>query len=408
MEPVAANRELDSAADLDRLLRFSPAVAEHYERDHAPERGSDLRRNGLVGILFYNVYNITGLILTPDVVGPSLVVRLGLFTPVALLLVWLIGRVGAVQRERLMLVGMIGAIVSQIAMVWLTQAPLGSYAFAEVALAVIFGNIVLALRFPHAIVMTGVSALVVGAALATKPGLDGALRIALFIQFATACASSLYANHQMEARRCRDYLVGLRARLLREVAEQARQRFQDLSRTDALTGLPNRRALDLCLDRWLTDGAPIAIAMIDIDHFKRFNDTLGHLAGDACLRRVADTLAALTFARTDCLCARYGGEEFAVVLKGGGRREAARLAVDLVETVAALAIPHPNRGDRNGVVTVSVGLAVGGEVTDAASRSDRKAALLAAADRALYEAKRRGRNRAIIATPPPAALALAG
>ncbi|MEH3117627.1 MAG: GGDEF domain-containing protein [Methylorubrum populi] len=398
----------ETATDLDRLLRFSPSVAEHYEREYGWQRAADLRRNAFAGLIVYNIYNFTSIVLTPDVLDLAFLTRTVLFTPLALLLIWLIDRVAAVQRERLALAAMIGGFLPPAVLFWLTEAPFGTYCFSELALAVIFGNIVLALRFVDAIVLTGVAFVFAALAVVTKPGLAGGLSGALLIQLATACGFSLYANHQMEARRCRDYITGLRARLLREVAEQARQRFQDLSRTDALTGLPNRRALDLCLDQWLSSDGSVAVLMIDIDHFKRFNDTLGHLAGDDCLRRVADALATLGFARTDLICARYGGEEFALVLNGGGQGEATRLADDLVKAVASLGIPHPGRRDGLDVVTVSVGVAACRVDPQADRTANRKAALLAAADRALYEAKRRGRNRAFVGGPEAIGLALAG
>ncbi|MFD6320175.1 MULTISPECIES: GGDEF domain-containing protein [Methylorubrum] len=406
MDPTPANRETIDATHLDSLLRFSPSVAEQYEDEHGRRREADLRRNALVGICIFNVYNVTGSFLMPDITALALAVRLLFFTPVALLLVWSIGRVCAVWRERLMLTGMTGAIVPPAMLFWLTQAPLGAYSVAEILLAVLFGNIVLTLRFTHAIIMTAISFVVGLLAIITKVGLEDGLRLALLLQLATACGCSLYANHQMEARRCRDYLVGLRVRMLRDMAEQARQRFQDLSQTDALTGLPNRRALDLCLDAWLSNGGSVAMLMIDIDHFKRFNDSLGHPEGDICLRRVAETLAASTFGREDCLCARYGGEEFAVVLKDAGRAEAARLADDLVRAVAALGLRHPGRRDTFRIVTASIGVA-SNEQAGAGFREDPKAALVTMADRALYRAKQGGRNRAVVYDPPPV-VSLAG
>ncbi|GMA78801.1 hypothetical protein GCM10025880_52180 [Methylorubrum aminovorans] len=109
MDPAPANRETaDVTADLDRILRFSPSVAEQYESEHGRAREADLRRNALVGLLLYNVYNVTGWFLMPDIAFWALAARLLMFTSLALLLVWLIGRVGAAQRERLMLVGMVG------------------------------------------------------------------------------------------------------------------------------------------------------------------------------------------------------------------------------------------------------------------------------------------------------------
>jgi len=162
------------------------------------------------------------------------------------------------------------------------------------------------------------------------------------------------------------------------------------SMTDGLTGIPNRRHLERFLDLlWsqaLRLNGPIAVILMDLDHFKAYNDHYGHLAGDDCLRQVARTLERCTQRKTD-LMARFGGEEFLCVLSGTDQEGAARVAEQLREAVEALAIPHAASGasDR---VTISLGLAACVPRGD-----DRPEQLLERADRALYEAKRQGRNR---------------
>ena len=131
--------------------------------------------------------------------------------------------------------------------------------------------------------------------------------------------------------------------------------------------------------------------MIDIDHFKAFNDRLGHPAGDACLREVAAALSRVRPAG-DHLLARFGGEEFTLLVAGLSPLPAARLGADLVAAVTRLAIPHPGRADGSCVVTISAGIALTGD----AGGSDRA---FEAADEALYDAKRDGRNRCHLAEP---------
>jgi diguanylate cyclase (GGDEF)-like protein len=159
--------------------------------------------------------------------------------------------------------------------------------------------------------------------------------------------------------------------------------------TDALTGLLNRRGIEPELQRLVADPGGLAIVMVDLDHFKRYNDRHGHLAGDAALRRVARALDGA--ARAGDHVARFGGEEFTVALPGADAG-AARAYADRVRTAL--------RGE--GVaeelrLTVSAGVAVLG--LDGRSIDD----LLRRADEALYHAKAAGRDRVVSATPAPAA-----
>ena len=171
------------------------------------------------------------------------------------------------------------------------------------------------------------------------------------------------------------------------------QQLQRLATIDGLTGIANRRAFDVRLqaewNRACRAGRPIALLFVDVDYFKQFNDTYGHLAGDDALRRIAATLEGLALRSSD-LCARYGGEEFAVLAAETGIAEAADLAERMRVAVAALAISHAlSPVDR---VTISVGVAARVPATDADPNT-----LIASADGALYEAKRTGRNAVVIA-----------
>ncbi|ADP81353.1 diguanylate cyclase [Pseudofrankia inefficax] len=184
------------------------------------------------------------------------------------------------------------------------------------------------------------------------------------------------------------------ASLERRVAERTEQlaaanhRLEQLSATDPLTGLANRRQLNEFLnDAWYraaSYGTPLALAMIDIDHFKAYNDFFGHTVGDLCLRRVAACLARCT--RDTDLAARYGGEEFVVVMPGADSVTATQIAHRLRTAVEDLAEPHPRTDER--IVTVSIGIA-----TTTPGPRDDVAALLEVADAALYLAKNGGRNR---------------
>jgi diguanylate cyclase (GGDEF)-like protein len=164
----------------------------------------------------------------------------------------------------------------------------------------------------------------------------------------------------------------------------------DLAQHDALTGTKNRRVFDEHLTRlWqqaVGDGRAIAVVLLDVDHFKAYNDRYGHLAGDLALRRVAQTAQRFVRRPMDLL-ARYGGEEFAAVLYDVEAGQAKDVAERICGAVAELAIEH--RDSRTAAtVTISVGVAM---VKASAERNPRGALQLA--DQALYEAKKSGRNR---------------
>jgi len=183
--------------------------------------------------------------------------------------------------------------------------------------------------------------------------------------------------------------------LLNDRLEHLNQELSVLSRTDALTGLANRRAFDQRLAEEVSRAerhhVSLALLVVDVDHFKTYNDHYGHPAGDACLRQVAAALLECA-ARPIDLVARLGGEEFAVLLPHQGSAEAMRVAERCLQAVEAAAIAHAGSPVASHV-TVSVGVA-------ASSRpAQEAAALLAAADAALYRAKRQGRRRVVLAEP---------
>ncbi|HMP46865.1 MAG TPA: diguanylate cyclase, partial [Sphingopyxis sp.] len=170
-------------------------------------------------------------------------------------------------------------------------------------------------------------------------------------------------------------------------ARFAEASLQRQSLEDPLTGVANRRRLDeelkkACLHATRT-GDPLALALVDIDHFKPYNDALGHLAGDVALTSVADILSLIARRPYD-LVARYGGEEFVLLLPGVGDPEPvlARIGAEL----ARLRIPHPASPVAD-YLTVSCGCVVATEMADVDPRD-----LFAHCDRALYRAKEGGRN----------------
>lgn len=179
------------------------------------------------------------------------------------------------------------------------------------------------------------------------------------------------------------YLLGKQLKL----RQRAEQELAELAATDGLTGLANRRRLDMVLrQEWarsLRSGSHLSLMMIDVDHFKAFNDRHGHHGGDVALRNVAKTLTA-NIRRPGDLAARYGGEEFTVVLPETDLKGASALAEKIRAAIEAL---PPYASDKHSI-TVSIGIA-----SQRPRSGDTQAQLLTDADSALYRAKRNGRNR---------------
>jgi diguanylate cyclase (GGDEF)-like protein len=175
--------------------------------------------------------------------------------------------------------------------------------------------------------------------------------------------------------------------------EAANHKLAMLSISDGLTELSNRRHIDQVMAtewrRCARQGQPLSFIMIDIDHFKSFNDYYGHQKGDECLCRVATVLAAHA-QRSGETAARYGGEEFALIMPGISPEEAENLAEKVRLEVAALAIPHEKQAP--GYVTVSLGVA-----TIVPDEGKAYASLVGTADAALYRAKNAGRNCVVVA-----------
>jgi diguanylate cyclase (GGDEF)-like protein len=210
-------------------------------------------------------------------------------------------------------------------------------------------------------------------------------------------------------------LIGLRNSERKKSAE-----LLLLSTTDPLTGIANRRAFEQALDqewrRTLRHHMALSLLMIDVDYFKRFNDSYGHVAGDQCLRDVAQTIA-VRARRAGEMAARYGGEEFAVLLPHTDVADAHKLAERICASISERQIPHGGSAVATHV-TVSIGVASIAEVPKTAATLSRDSGgaaapsspgatvLIETADHALYQAKSAGRNRVVVAGTVSDAIAM--
>jgi diguanylate cyclase (GGDEF)-like protein len=197
----------------------------------------------------------------------------------------------------------------------------------------------------------------------------------------TICYLSLEAKIWLETNAKNNFLRRLRDRMQRFEAQTKASR-------DSLTGLSNRRHFDERIAAlWAApaaDAEPVAIIMIDIDHFKLYNDQYGHPAGDHCIKRVGNAITA-ALRKPDDLAVRFGGEEFVLVLPGTSIQGGVMIAERVRRAVEVMDIPHA-ASPTSAVVTVSLGVTAGPKTLS-------PDALLAMADQALYRAKHAGRNQ---------------
>lgn len=203
----------------------------------------------------------------------------------------------------------------------------------------------------------------------------------VFISFAKRLIKQIILRDEM----------GKKLRALSEGLQQQNSGLQELAHTDNLTGIANRRRFDETLDlevkRASRSKEPLSLALIDVDFFKQFNDTYGHLAGDSCLQAIARTLRE-NAARVTDLPARYGGEEFAVILPNTDRAGAEAVGDKIRVAICLLGIPHEQSPYT--FVSASIGVAT---MLPALEEALGPEELISLADGNLYRAKKGGRNR---------------
>lgn len=209
------------------------------------------------------------------------------------------------------------------------------------------------------------------------------------IEFGARVRSALLLKAEMDQRKLREAeLLELKDHL-----EDANRTLQSLSNLDGLTGIANRRRFDEYLEsewkRAKRHQYPFSLLMLDIDFFKPYNDTYGHVSGDECLRKVAALIKECA-QRPEDLVARYGGEEFAVILPNTDRDGAVKIAEEIQKALAQKKIIHES-STISPYVTISIGISSKGSIDDTPAQ-----ALVKSADKALYAAKKRGRNKIVL------------
>lgn len=382
--------------------RFSGFVQKVNESNH------QFNTYGLIfGVVLYNLYILVDLSLVPEIIWLDLVVRLIIVTPILFLYFpvryYAIGlRPDAVAHEVLHGLGCMLVVASIMFIYANARTSSASEYYIGIVTVVIYMNTIHRKPFPLAVMGTVGCMIVFIVVMRYVTVTSEVAKLPAIMCSVGISVVSLFAAYRIEQVERRDYLASLREKMLLQQIQSANQELQQLSNTDQLTGIRNRRSFDeAASEASAGSGRPRALILLDVDYFKNYNDSEGHIAGDDCLRRIAGRLRS-ALRRDDgdrSFVARYGGEEFVVLLDDCVTSAALAIGERLRLAVIDEAIPHLNRPDGREIVTVSLGIAVsgdGGEVIyDMVNR----------ADTALYEAKRHGRDRLVLASGPTEAIA---
>lgn len=361
-------------------LKFEAPLEEEFRRTHRSETLPQVRRNLWLGIGFLLVFAVlTQLVLAPSTSRQLDLIRLATFVPV--LIVALVVLHSRWYERFYPLVAMIVAPLFGVGAVAVAviAAKDGVSLISTIVLVTIYIYFMLGMTFYPALAaaLAVLLSYAVGAYLVDLPATSVVIDLAVLV-FTNVIGAIV--SYSLERANRTNFLE---ERLLIETASR-----------DGLTGIHNRRFFDEHLGKvWsqaTRDRVPLALLLVDIDHFKAYNDCYGHQAGDECLRKVAWCLSRAARRPLD-ITARYGGEEFAIVLYDAQRSHAEEVALRIRSGIESLAIAHAASPAREKRLTVSIGVAC---IEPVAGRS--AYGFIQLADEALYSAKESGRNCVVI------------
>jgi diguanylate cyclase (GGDEF)-like protein len=385
-----------------RDIRFSPEMVRAFRQKDWPQR-SKIARAWMVWVALISMGFVpVSYLLAPDFLLLTTLIS-GLLVPAlhaVAYLVWRKPRSAAVEGVSLVL------LMSSVMMAYgFIAVAAGGSNYERFLTCIMYANTV-AIVVLHIDYVWSLSLMICSAGIffgfeLFNPAIDLKAAIGTSTFFAMGMYAATVARKTQSTLGQKAFLMSLRSQYRSQALESANHQLEILATRDPLTGLGNRRsATDLIEGLWRDPAVPkagIAFIMADIDLFKLLNDTAGHAAGDACIRRIARTIEQSLRVGEDVVF-RYGGEEFLVVLVNASPDVAWTIAERIRSSVEALAIVNPGIDPADGaacVVTISLGVAFAQD--DAAPEIVAKWA-----DDALYDAKRGGRNMVFLSNPRPA------
>jgi diguanylate cyclase (GGDEF)-like protein len=381
-----------------RDIRFSPEMIRAYRKKDWPQR-SKIARAWMVWVALISIAFVPlSLLLAPDALWLTTAVS-GVLVPAmhtGAYLVWRKPRSAVVEGACLV------ALMSGVMLAYGTLAvAAGGSDYERFLISIMYvttiATVVFNVDYVWTLAMMAASTGIFLGFELFNPAIDLKEAVGTSVFFAIGMFASTIARKTQSMLHKKAFLLSLRNQYRSDALTNANRQLEVLATRDPLTGLGNRRSAADLIERLWQDltmpKASIAFIMADIDYFKRLNDSAGHAAGDACIRRVARTIESAVRQDLDAVF-RYGGEEFLVVLTHASPDLAWTIAQRIRSAVEALAVANPGLRSSDGAagrITISLGIAFAQE--DAAPETVAKWA-----DDALYDAKRSGRNAVFFAS----------
>ena len=382
---------MDHWLGLDTRPRMNAELAGLFERTRARGRTRELSQSTTKILVFYLLFALADIMLLGDVTALSLGLRFGVFMPLAIVVLFYLRRARPIRHKEnaALALTLIGNIL-WCAIVVASENPMAVTYFFGAMLFQMAVTIGIRPPFRAALSATLLCFAINYSAFPLIAGGDALHEIYFLAIYLAVVLQTLIASHQLEAERLINFLQNHENERLKQELSRRNNSLEQLALTDPLTQLPNRRGtqVEIARMRGEMDSRDIglsAVLLIDIDHFKAYNDGYGHGAGDECLTRVAAVMRREL--PEEAHLSRYGGEEFLAIIPGCSPNQAVRHAEALRRAVRVEAIPHLHAGQGTPHVTISIGAACGSLASDGALET-----LMEAADRALYAVKGDGRN----------------
>lgn len=380
------------AEKLDYAM-WPDVLKQAYDRDRRKATISELKYHQIVGLCVAMASVLLDWFAVPEQFLHGLTLRLTLVLPPALMVILFAERMKIAHVKLLtgFTLTAFGCIVMHLA----THADPESATRYAMAISLLLGGAMLIQPYtPRELALFGTGFVCCTTMAGQWPSsLPGNMLIEHAVLVALVGGAGYMLARRFFRHKTNEFLAELSLRVAHAELEQNNQVLRELSESDALTGLANRRSFrsafqELFVEHKMSDARQVTLLMIDLDHFKRFNDHHGHQAGDRALRMVARCLEEC-FEREDGIIARFGGEEFIGAFRSKTIADAEKLAERIRARIAGVSVPVRDLDERR--VTCSIGLA-----STASGAEVDMSQLIARADRALYRAKQTGRDKVVV------------
>lgn len=372
-------------------LRFAPDLEARFQADRAAERLSLQHARILMSMVLSAGLLMPDWMMVPDRLEQAIQLRLCLFGPFLALTAFLLPRMPVAWREWIGVTNSLLAAFIIISLCLSSTDAMGPPYLVSLSLIPLFNGGVIRTCFWKSLLIDSLILLLFGLAVQSLPNPNVPVMVGVALIMVSTTVFTLYGSYWQEHEERTNWLMRQHEHLLLDRLEHSNRLMDRLTRFDPLTEIANRRHFNEFLEQvWARaqhSGHEVALLMMDIDHFKRYNDHYGHPVGDACLKEVATTLGRHLRKPGD-LVARFGGEEFIAVLSQTSLQDAMAVAERVRVAVWQLHRPHEASPTQD-YVTLSIGVAcLPAHACDASTSR-----LLQQADAALYKAKSDGRNR---------------